>query len=179
MHRPVLLLSVLLIGLRLCGQASAEDATDAILDRFGLLGTWAVNCSQPPSASNPHLIHLRGRAFPERILKMGGSREQRFEMRDLRAVGSERLAYYDLQVGAKRGYDVILEIAGGRLRSLSSVAADGRVLIRDGRMLATGQPTLSFVRCTRDFVAGDRSAFRRHIALVGIDECKNQFLFCS
>jgi hypothetical protein len=154
MHRPALVLSVLLLlGLRLCGQASAENTTEAIFDRFGLPGTWAVDCSQPPSASNPHLIHLRGRVFPERILKMGGSREHRFEMRDLRPVGAELLAYNDLQVGAKRGYAVILEIVGGRLRSVSSVAADGQVLVRDGRVLATGRPTLSFVRCTRDFVA--------------------------
>jgi hypothetical protein len=82
-----------------------------------------------------------------------GGREQRFEMRHLRAVGAERLAYHDLQVGAQRGYDVILEIVAGRLRSISSVAANGQVLIRDGRVLATGQPTLSFVRCTRDLVA--------------------------
>jgi hypothetical protein len=153
MHRPALMLCVLfLLGLKACGQASAEDTTEANLDRFGLLGTWAVDCSQPASASNPHLIYLQGRALPERILKMGVSREQRFEMRDLRTVGAGRLAYHDLQVGAKRGYDVILEIAGGRLRSVSSVAADGQVLVRDGRVLATGQTTLSFVRCARDFV---------------------------
>jgi hypothetical protein len=91
-----------------------------------------------------------------------GGREQRFEMRHLRVVASERLAYHDLQVGSKRGYDVILEIIAGRLRSVSSVAANGQVLVRDGRVLATGQPTLSFVRCTRDFVAVTGALLRPH-----------------
>jgi hypothetical protein len=151
--RRVFLMSLLLaVGFRLSGPGWADTDDEAAIRSFGLFGAWAVDCSRPHSADNPHLAYRPGQPYPQRLLRMG-RREEVFDMRHVHAIGANRLAYNDRRLGARSdaGYDVVIERVGNRVRSVSSIAAaDGTALIRDGKLVHSGEPTLLFERCSSE-----------------------------
>jgi hypothetical protein len=130
------------------GPEAAEPEKEAVR-KSGILGTWAVDCSKPSSASNPYQAYAIDKPHPTRTLAMATeSLDGVFDMRKARLLGNNRLAYTDVKRGRPgKHFDVVVEIAGGRLRSLSSVADDGTVIIRDGKFVKSGAPTLVFQRC--------------------------------
>jgi hypothetical protein len=141
---------VLLLGLGWSESARAEADAGKIIGDFGLFGTWALDCSRPASASNDYHVFLPGQPYPQRILKRGEAGEYRFDIKDVRRIGTNWLAFIDHRRGAgpEGTFDVIIERVGNRFRTISSVAPNGRVVIRNGRLVKTGEPTLRFERCT-------------------------------
>lgn len=150
MFRLGRLIAFLGLCLALGNGVSAGGPDEEAVVKFGIIGTWAVDCSKPLSPSNPYQTYARGEVYPTRTLSMATKElDGVFEMRRARLIGSNQLAYTDRKQHRERPtFDVILEKTGGRLRSVSSIANDGKVIIREGRFVDTGVPTLAFQRCS-------------------------------
>jgi hypothetical protein len=140
---------IAVLTLLVLGDPVAAGPADDAVRKFGILGTWAVDCSRPRSSTNPYQTYAIGTPYPTRTLAMETKGlDGVFDMRKVRLAGSNRLAYTDVkQGGADKHFDVVLEIVNGRMRSLSSVANDGEVIIKDGKFVGSGAPTLVFQRC--------------------------------
>ena len=124
--------------------AAASDADT--LERFGMLGTFAVDCAAPASRSNPHLVYAATRqGNVTRTLKMEPGLDGTFPMRNLRLLGPDRLQYEE--TGRRAEFIVTVARIGDKFRSWQSVQADGKVLIQDGKFPDSGAPTLAFERC--------------------------------
>lgn len=138
----LLLVAVTADGAR--GETVAET-----MARWGLIGTWAMDCSRPPSRSNFHLSYVargEGRVFHERDL--GGLRDSR-EIRAarLRPGGLiEVVADFGKLVGVRKW--TMMKGADGRIRTLSNSRIDGTdTTVRDGRLVSSGAETPWQTRC--------------------------------
>ena len=138
----------LLVFLTLPGIAPADAASDRdILKQFGMLGKLAIDCTAPYSRSNPHVIYsVSPQGNVTRILKM--DREDldgTFPMRNLRLLAPDRLQFEE--TGRQSELTITIARIAGNFRSWHSIRADGTVLIKDGKFLSSGSPTLAFEAC--------------------------------
>jgi hypothetical protein len=132
--------------------AAAGPDSD-VVRRFGLIGTWAVDCSRPPSDDNTYEDYAPSEAgYPTRTWYRKQSDRNRpaqsFEMRNAHIVESGRLAYLDIRKSDGDPTNVVTEMVNGRHRSYASVDPnDGKVYIKDGKFVGTGKPTALFQKC--------------------------------
>ncbi len=139
----LLLVAVTADGAR--GETVAES-----MARWGLIGTWAMDCSRPPSRSNVHLSYVargEGRVFHER--NFGGQRDSSREIRaaSLKPGGLiELVADFGTIVGTRKW--TMMKGADGRIRTLANSKVDGTdATVRDGRLVAGGAETGWQTRC--------------------------------
>ena len=124
-----------------------------IVRKFGLFGTWAVDCSKPPSNDNTYEEYTpSATGYPTRTwYRKKGDRyasAQSFEMRNVRIVGSDRLAYLDVRKADGDLTNIVVAKVGNRHRSHEAVdPKDGKVYIKDGKLVASAKPTELFQKC--------------------------------
>ncbi|MDP1966492.1 MAG: hypothetical protein Q8M19_05435 [Reyranella sp.] len=148
-----LALSLLLLAVR---PAWADGAFDA-LKRVGLAGTWAPNCALPPADGNRRHTYFADEAGKARL---------RFDPGDPQAVrtvaimdvstplhpGTVQLmiVYDDERWAAARGatWTHVIEIVpDSRHRLMQAVRQDGRAMVKDGVIVASGKPAPTLERC--------------------------------
>jgi len=129
--------------------AAAETVAET-LARWGLIGTWATDCSRPPSQANYRLSYVArpgGRVFHER--DFGSSRDSR----ELRAAALkpggliEVVADFGALGGVRRW--TMMKGADGRIRTVANSKLDGTdATIRNGRfVIGSGAETVWQMRC--------------------------------
>jgi hypothetical protein len=125
-----------------------------IVRQFGLFGTWAVDCSKPPSNDNSYEEYTPSKAgYPtRRWYRKKDDRyipAQSFEMRNVRIVRPSRLAYLDVRKSDGDLTNIVVVKVDNRQRSDEAVdPKDGKVYIKDGTIVRTGKPTELFQKCT-------------------------------
>jgi hypothetical protein len=119
---------------------------DALI-RFGLLGTFAMNCRLPPSANNVHLTYaLSEHGHVTSTLNNGGSGlPSQHIMKDIQLVANDRLSYS--QLGSGFTFRVVIRKSGERHRSVDSVRSDGAVLIKGEVFTKFNRETPWFEKC--------------------------------
>jgi hypothetical protein len=137
--------------LLLTGFANAQSAANVVAE-FGLFGTWAIDCRQPPSPANAYAnfsltsqgaIELRddfGPDFDDMI----------YRIVDAKRIGQFRLSLRQLLTTDDQiVLDTVMLRAAGRIRNWSSRLADGSsILVEDGIIpLAREQETGWMTRC--------------------------------
>jgi hypothetical protein len=137
--------------LLLTGFADAQSAANVVKE-FGLVGSWAIDCRQPPSPTN---------AYANFSLTSGGAIELRddfgpdfddmiYRIVDAKRIGQFRLSLRQLLTTDDQiVLDTVMLRAGGRIRNWSSRLADGSsVLVENGIIpLAREQETGWMTRC--------------------------------
>jgi hypothetical protein len=130
--------------------AGAQSPASTIKE-FGLLGTWADDCSAVPSAVNQYtIVSLTTRGNIELRNDFGPEYDQMV----YRIVDVERLSHFRLALRQLLTTDeqillnTIMLKANDRIRVWSSRGSDGRILVEDGTIAsANGQETGWMVRC--------------------------------
>jgi hypothetical protein len=121
--------------------------------KFGLFGTWAIDCSKPPSDVNTYEEFAPSETgYPTRTWYRKKSDRyapaQSFEMRDVRVVGSGRLAYLDVRKSDGDLTNIVIAMVGNKQRSQEATdPKDGKVYIKDGKLVASAKPTELFQKC--------------------------------
>ncbi len=145
----------------------ARAATTAeTLAQWGLLGTWALDCSQPASSSNGYLTYRAagtGKVFHTRDF---GSRQDSNEVVEatIGRDGMLGLVIHFPALAQTRKF-VLMKGPDGRVRAMSNSTVEGaEQTIRDGRFTFNNQPTPWQVRCSRDqaFMMRPPSLCRSH-----------------
>ena len=135
------------------GEANAQSRGAEIVQSLGLIGTWAVDCSKPPANQNPfQTYYIEGDGRPARRLWFEPREQPRVYEVSNPSVPSPGMFAYDSRergAGTETHFKVVLEVKNGRMRSYSSVAADGRVLIREGKFTSDGKDTPTLEKCVR------------------------------
>ncbi len=130
--------------------AGAQSPADTIKE-FGLLGTWAHDCSAMPSPGNQYAIFsLNSRGNIELRNDFGPDYDQMV----YRIVDVQRLSYFRLALRQLLTTDdqillnTIMIKANDRIRVWSSRSSDGSILVEEGTIgSANGQETGWMVRC--------------------------------
>jgi hypothetical protein len=146
--------TLLLLALSLPAPAFAETTWDT-LQRFGWTGTWAAACKDPPSIRNVWTIVSRDPdGVVKRKLDRGADGPPLMSVVDSAQIVTPstlqvRLRNDDPNWGKMNGvfFDVVQTMENDELRALQSKGSDGKDYIKDGVVLASGQPSPTLHRC--------------------------------
>ena len=144
-------IAILLAGLAFAGPALAVDNSLSLkeaMTRFGLIGEWAAHCSQPTSGNNAHTFwsansDTAGALFTD--FGRGQTMSYTATAAELAGANQIRVNLTDDQDHLR--LDLIIEMHDGRVRTVSSVRSDGRVLIKDGKFTSDNTDTVAQERC--------------------------------
>jgi hypothetical protein len=132
------------------GLARAQSATAAMQD-FGLLGTWAGECSQGPSPTNNHATYLVTSAGALQLKYQSGAdfEESVYDILDAKRVAPDKLSLRQVLMSNDRvTLDIVLLKENDKIRIWSSLFPDGTALVEDGVMTSmTGRETRWMTRC--------------------------------
>ena len=130
--------------------AHAQSA-GAAMQEFGLLGTWAGECSQGPSPTNNHATYLMTSSGGLQLKYQSGAdyQDSIYDILDAKRVGPDKLSLRQVLMSNDRvTLDIVLLKENGKIRIWSSLFPDGTALVEDGVMSSmTGRETRWMTRC--------------------------------
>jgi hypothetical protein len=150
--RKTPVLALLLTVLPMTAQA---QSVRQVFQDFGLIGVWARSCDQPASADNgnTHAIYAlaAGRGDGVMLTYDNGPNYAASVYTILRAErsGRDHLTYLEERLQDKKRVTVTVHKNKDAISLVSSVLADGTVLVRDGRRITNGEPSPPQVRCPK------------------------------
>jgi hypothetical protein len=127
--------------------ASADDAAGVARD-WGLIGTWAIDCTKPPKKG-------QGNTISYEVTSSGGLIYRRdFDVSDNNEVTEARiepdhtliLSIVMPQFNQTRENGIAMQ-SDGSIHSIFSRGEDGSYTIRDGRFVANRKPTPALQKC--------------------------------
>jgi hypothetical protein len=146
--RSTLLCAALLVLLPVVVQA--QSATDA-MQGFGLLGTWAGECSQDASPTNNHATYLVTAAGGLQLKYQSGAdfEESVYDIREAKRVAPDKLSLRQVLMSNERvTLDIVLLKEDDKIRIWSSLFPDGTALVEEGVMTSmTGRETRWMTHC--------------------------------
>mgnify|MGYP001569061453 CR=1 FL=1 len=130
MYRGLLLVLALILGTP--ATASAETVAQT-LRQFGLLGTWADDCSRSAANNNFHTVYkaLPSGNVERTYYNAPGKIYNQYVLSRVNRVSADQLFYS--QTGSAGRIDVVLIVTGDRYHVLSSQNQNGKVYVRDGK----------------------------------------------
>ncbi len=136
----------------------AGARADAIYDnlmQFGMVGTWAIHCDQPLSASNPHSVIFPatdGKIY--RKLVRGADKEDLYSVVESANVVTATTLDTSWRnasgwTGTQAGLAIEMVIAkeGNRIRTIDSRGSDGSHFIQGGIIVSSGTPAVWMEKC--------------------------------
>ncbi|CCD90492.1 conserved exported hypothetical protein [Bradyrhizobium sp. ORS 375] len=141
------LLAILLYASAFVSAAAADETVD-IARGWGLIGTWAADCSAPP-------VKGRGAIISYEVTPDGNLIYRRdHDPSDVNAVANARIEPDQTLVlsivlpkARQTRENGITRTADGSIRSLFNRGEDDSYTIRDGRFVANGKPTPVLRKC--------------------------------
>ncbi len=136
-----------LIGIVCAGEAQANPTQDAAT-RFGLPGTWALNCAALPSPDNEyaHWSLAAGRKISQVYDDGPTDLKNRYRWDTARLVGPDTIVLDGVFFGNGLGQHVEIAKRNDRIRPQNSSDSSGRKLVVDGAFPSGGGPRW-FTRC--------------------------------
>ena len=152
MLRVTLRVSLLAIAFALAvpTMASAQSSSDVLSD-FGLLGTWATDCSRPSDGDNFYTVYAGmqdGRV--RRTYYNTPDREKPYNVYIItRAIRlpADQLSYRQEGDVNHDKIDVILLKDGNKYKIWSSVTEEGKALVKDGKFPGSGAESPWQAKC--------------------------------
>jgi hypothetical protein len=148
MAASIRLLGLLLAAGVLLAQGAAAQSVADTATRWGLIGTWSVDCSKPASGSNGHLIYLvrAGKVVHERDF---GDRRDTNDVQQARTGigGALDLVVHFPALNQTRKFTMMMG-PDRRIRAVANSRIDGTdQTIKDGKFTANGATTPWQSRC--------------------------------
>lgn len=128
------------------GLALADTDSD-VLAKFGLVGSWALDCRAPPSLANPIETLVPSKTGePTRHLSTGNPALDRVEpIHDVILITADRLRLSYPQNSIT--VTVVFLKENGRIRVLESTTSDGLTVVSGGIVQRNGQQTAWLEKC--------------------------------
>jgi hypothetical protein len=130
--------------------SSAQSGANAV-EEFGLLGTWAGDCSQSPSPANARATYSTTSSGGLQLkYESGGDyADSTYNISDAKQVAPDKLSMHQVLIGNDQvTLDIVLLKDSGRIRIWSSTFPDGTALVEEGILTSfTGRETRWMSRC--------------------------------
>ena len=149
MHRLAYPVLLALIGLAATPPAASAQSNVEVAKSWGLIGTWRVDCKQPTSRENPDLKYVvrDGKLFHDRDFGGGTTDSHPVIVATQRPDKSLELVVNFNEFNETRQY-AFVHGRSDTLRTMYNRNVDtGDYSIRDGMMVASGQPSAWQFRC--------------------------------
>ena len=121
--------------------AANAETVRQVLQQFGLLGTWANDCSQPPAQNNFHTVYapLPNGNVRRTYYNAPGKSYSQYVLERVNRISSDQIFYQ--QKGSDGRVDVVLKKDGNRYHVLSSQNENGKIYVQEGKFTSnTGNP---------------------------------------
>jgi hypothetical protein len=142
-------LALVLVALAAPVQSAQAQGVTETLSRWGLLGTWALDCSKPASGSNGYLTYAIRRAGQVSHERDFGDRQDVNDVQQARTRlgGRLELVVQFRELDQTRKFTLLMGV-DGRIRAMANSKADGtEPTIKDGKFTANGGDTPWQIRC--------------------------------
>jgi hypothetical protein len=150
-HKSNVILLVV-IALATPGVAGAQTVQQSLRD-FGMLGTWANDCTQPASDNNFHTVFSvspSGQVMRTQYDKPGSKRNE-YTIMSAKRIAADELWYLQVSNGVPAPYsriELVLTRDGDRFRYLSSKVEGGDAyMIKDGKFVSNGNESAWNFKC--------------------------------
>ena len=129
--------------------AAGASSLEGTLRDFGLLGTWAPDCAEPPSPLHPHATYSVEPSGQASVIYEPGPRAPRSAYAILSAERSaeDKLLLREDWLRDHSRLEVTLRKFRGKLKVWLSRDADGKLLVKDGVVITTGYVSPWMTRC--------------------------------
>ena len=129
-----------------CGGASAESRPDTVA-RWGLLGTWTIDCAKGPSRENAHDTYVR-RGTNVFLERNGGDYQDSNRLLDA-SISPDGLLQLRIEFKKFSQTRAISTVKGpdGRIRVLTNHDTKGSYSVKNGKFVSNDSPTLCMTRC--------------------------------
>lgn len=139
--RILVILAAIVSMLPLSAQA---QSVQQVFRQFGLIGVWARACDQPADleSGNQHAIYALHGADGVMITYENGPkyRPSFYTVLSAERMGRNCIVYVEQRLNTDQRATITVEKFGQDIGLTSSVLEDGTVLVKDGKVTATGQP---------------------------------------
>ena len=130
--------------------AAQTDPPAEVLAKWGMLGTWAVNCNTPPSRGNGYSTY-EAEGSTEAVLRRDFGAELERDRSQIQAAriaedGMLHLTINLTSIGQVRT-NVFMKVGAVGMRAFENRGPDGSYTVRDGKFLHNGLPTATQYRC--------------------------------
>jgi hypothetical protein len=142
-------LALMLVALAAPIHVAEAQSIAERLSRWGLIGTWALDCSKPASDRNGYLSYAIRRAGQVSHERDFGDRQDVNEVQQARTGlgGAIELVVHFPGLAQTRKYTMLMGV-DGRIRAMANSKTDGtEPTIKDGKFTAGGGDTPWQVRC--------------------------------
>jgi hypothetical protein len=142
-------LALVLVALAAPIHAAEAQSITETLSRWGLIGTWALDCGKPASSSNGYLSYAIRRAGQVSHERDFGDRQDVNEVQQARTGlgGALELVVHFPGLSQTRKFTVLMGV-DGRIRTMANSKVDGtEPTIKDGKFPASGGDSPWQVRC--------------------------------
>ena len=144
--RPLLLA----ISISLASPAAADaQSLEATLRDFGLLGTWAPDCAEAPSPLHPRALYTAEPSGQASMTYEPGPRAPPsvYTILSAERIADDRLLLREEWLHDHSRLEVTLRRFRGKVKVWLSRDADGKILVKDGTVVATGYVSPWMTRC--------------------------------
>ncbi|WP_315758054.1 MULTISPECIES: hypothetical protein [unclassified Bradyrhizobium] len=141
------LLAILLLASSFAPAASADDAAE-VARAWGLIGTWAADCSAPPVRGRGAIISYEISPDGSLVYRRDHDPSDVNEVANARIEPDQTLV---LSIVLSRAHQTrengIIKTTDGGIRSVFNRGEDGSYTIREARFVANGKPTPALRKC--------------------------------
>lgn len=144
------MVALALAGAWMCApQAIAADDLKRSVNKFGLLGKWAPDCSRPASINNSHVTYFLAPNNQVRARHdFGKDAQQRLYIYTAaRPAENDRLMVEGYDNADKIRATMILRKVDGKLQTFSNQEVTGKIWIKDGIVTGNGRPANQLAAC--------------------------------
>ena len=129
-------------------EATAQSVESA-LRSFGLPGTWAPDCAEPPSPLHPHATYSVEPSGQASMIYEPGPRAPRsaYAISSAEHGADDKLLLREEWLHDHSRLEVTLRKFRGKVKVWLSRDADGKLLVKDGVVVATGYVSPWMTRC--------------------------------
>lgn len=147
MPRPCLLL--LVASIAVASPPAAAQTLDGTLRDFGLLGTWAPDCREAPSPLHPHARYSTEPSGQASMSYDPGPDvpPSAYAILDAQRVAEDQLLLREEWLHDHSRLEVTLRRFRGKVKVWLSRGADGKILVKDGTVVATGYVSPWMTHC--------------------------------
>ncbi len=128
-------------------EATASDAADAAR-KWGLIGSWAVDCSIPPDKTSPWIIYAIASGDRVMLRRDYGNRTDEQEVGAVEIAGDGNLLMRTFFPTLKQTRESAVAMApDGSIRAVYNRNEQQEYTVRDGVFVANGNPAVSMRKC--------------------------------
>jgi hypothetical protein len=140
---------LLVVSIAVAFPATAAQSLEGTLRDFGLLGTWAPDCREPPNPLHPHALYS---AEPSGQASMSyepgpGAPRSAYAILSADRIADDKLLLREEWLHDHSPLEITLRKFRGKLKVWLSRDAEGKILVKNGTVVATGYVSPWMTRC--------------------------------